>query len=92
MLTFLLRHRSGTVLRISEAESAVLEEDSGPRPPAAAALETKWHVQGTLLEVRRDKLIVAFDELDVWPLGEDEAYQYVPPSVPLDESAPGSAD
>ncbi|GAA6053563.1 hypothetical protein JCM3770_005196 [Rhodotorula araucariae] len=68
---------AGTNLRITRAaphEPAAYQAGPQPPPAAAAANGDKWFVQGTLLEVREEQLVVAFDEVDMWPLG-DEAYQ-----------------
>lgn len=61
-------------------------DPNGPKPPAqgvaqsaSAAMKGKggeWFVQGTVLEVRDGRLVVAFEEGDVWEMG-DEAYQFV---------------
>ncbi|BGP44197.1 hypothetical protein JCM10450v2_000006 [Rhodotorula kratochvilovae] len=68
----------GTILRFTLAAAHdPSAHASGPQPPPAAeaaASSGKWFVQGTLLEVREEQLVVAFDEVDMWPLGE-EAYQ-----------------
>lgn len=85
---FFLPCRSGMVLRITEsaADSSREGSDSGPQPPPQSSPQSarvgaaadKWYVQGTLLEVRRDKLVVAFDEVDWWPLDDPgESYQCV---------------
>ena len=82
-LRFSCSCRSGMVLRITESaegSSSSGGDYSGPRPPPSSSSETtgKWYVQGTLLEVRRDKLVVAFDEVDWWPLDDPgESYQCV---------------
>lgn len=83
-----LPHSQGSILRFTLAsardQGLAALGSKGPQPPPGAAATThgtdQWFVQGTLLEVREDQLIVAFDELDMWTLG-DEAYQCVlPPS------------
>ncbi|GAA6019068.1 hypothetical protein JCM10207_006307 [Rhodosporidiobolus poonsookiae] len=68
------------VLRFTRAashESALPPANStGPQPPPGAKADGtgKWFVQGTLLEIREGRLVVAFDEVDMWQMGED-AYQ-----------------
>jgi hypothetical protein len=83
-LRFSCSCRSGMVLRITESVegSSSGGDYSGPRPPPPSSLSSeitdKWYVQGTLLEVRRNKLVVAFDEVDWWPLDDPgESYQCV---------------
>ncbi|GAA5947595.1 hypothetical protein JCM3775_000127 [Rhodotorula graminis] len=74
---------TGTIVRLtlaSEQDQGLARSGStGPQPPPAASTPppgsaNKWFVQGTVLNVRDGNLIVAFDEVDLWPLG-DEAYQ-----------------
>ncbi|GAA5912503.1 hypothetical protein JCM8208_006619 [Rhodotorula glutinis] len=74
---------AGTIVRLtlaSEQDQGLARLGStGPQPPPAASTPppgstSKWFVQGTVLEVRDGNLIVSFDEVDLWPLG-DEAYQ-----------------
>ncbi|BGP21149.1 DNA helicase [Rhodotorula toruloides] len=64
----------GQPVRIS---AAAVEEPvrDGPQPPPVAARVAQWHVQGSLLEIRDNKLVVIFEEFDVWPMDLHEAYQ-----------------
>ncbi|GAA5828083.1 hypothetical protein JCM11251_005722 [Rhodosporidiobolus azoricus] len=58
-------------------------EPKRPQPPSQGVAQTAaagkgqtsdWFVQGTVLEVREGRLVVAFEKEDVWEMG-DEAYQ-----------------
>ncbi|GAA5991284.1 hypothetical protein JCM10908_003238 [Rhodotorula pacifica] len=79
------KFESGMVLRITESDpSSEFDESptanatattSSSRRSSQAPPDEKWHVQGTLLEVRKDRLIIAFEEGDWWPLEADENYQ-----------------
>ncbi|GAA6033624.1 hypothetical protein JCM8097_004355 [Rhodosporidiobolus ruineniae] len=65
--------------RSAPSPSPTAASSTGPQPPtggaaAAAGGMAEWFVQGSLLEIRDGKLVVAFAETDMWPLG-DEAYQ-----------------
>ncbi|BGO88406.1 hypothetical protein JCM10020v2_000021 [Rhodotorula toruloides] len=64
----------GQPVRISAASDEELDAE-GPRPPPAAARVAKWHVQGSLLEIRDNKLVLIFEEFDVWPMDLHDAYQ-----------------
>lgn len=75
-LTFPVSHRPGSILRITRPAAHSGSKD-GPQLPPGAAGDDQWHVQGTLLEVRDEQLIVAFEEGDMWSMGDDEAYQCV---------------
>ncbi|GAA5886608.1 hypothetical protein JCM3774_003680, partial [Rhodotorula dairenensis] len=75
------KFESGMVLRITESDPLPPSvrlgggNDSGPQPPRQPdSTGAKWHVQGTLLDVRKDRLVVAFDQVDWWPLDADESY------------------
>ncbi|GJN91923.1 hypothetical protein Rhopal_004948-T1 [Rhodotorula paludigena] len=64
----------GSILRITRP-AAHSGSKNGPQLPPGAAGDDQWHVQGTLLEVRDEQLIVAFEESDTWSMGDEEAYQ-----------------
>lgn len=63
--------RPGTILRFTPTTPE--DSSSRPRPPPGAI---KKHPQGTLLEMKDGKLIVSFEEDDIWFLG-DEDYRCV---------------
>ncbi|GAA5893221.1 hypothetical protein JCM6882_003916 [Rhodosporidiobolus microsporus] len=69
-------------------------DSTGPQPPPDGAARAgknaraqtqalEWFVQGTVLEVRDGRLVVAFEKGDVWEMGE-EAYQI---DLGLDDSS-----
>ncbi|GAA5985540.1 hypothetical protein JCM11641_007986 [Rhodosporidiobolus odoratus] len=87
------RFVEGSIIRFSRATASSPHplnpvDSTGPQPPVngGALVEEqreRWFVQGTLLEHREGRLIVAFDEDAMWQLG-DEAYQI---DIGLDDTA-----
>lgn len=61
-----MKFAPGTVLRFTP-----LCAESNGRPELPASAQPK-HPQGDLLEVRDGQLVVAFDEADMWVLGDEE--------------------
>ncbi|GAA5936152.1 hypothetical protein JCM10213_004695 [Rhodosporidiobolus nylandii] len=74
----------GTILRFTRSTTSLSSpslDPTGPQPPlgGGALLDDQiqreeWFAQGVLLEEREGRLIVAFDQGDMWQLGE-ESYQ-----------------
>lgn len=58
--------RHGAILRFTPLDP---EQSNGPQAPVSAAPK---HPQGTVLEAREGKLVVAFKEADMWVLGDGE--------------------
>ncbi|GAA5871027.1 hypothetical protein JCM8547_005335 [Rhodosporidiobolus lusitaniae] len=77
----------GTILRFTRSPPSpssfapLPPNPTGPQPPlnggalASSAAVEQWFVQGTVLEEREGRLIVSFEEEDMWRIGEEEAYQ-----------------
>ncbi|GAA6064109.1 hypothetical protein JCM10212_002486 [Sporobolomyces blumeae] len=80
-----------SIVRITRAARIDLESDSrdptGPQPSKMSVsdpLNKLWYVQGAVLEAREEKLVVSFEETDLWDVEESEWYQI---DVGLDDSS-----
>lgn len=60
-------YRPGDILRFVPMQD--VDYTSRPRPPLSS---TGVHPQGNLLDIKDGRLIVSFDHVDIWPLGDVE--------------------